>query len=634
MNIRWTLSIISLLSLVALEGGAQTLPPVQSFVRGDDMSSLALSPDGRYVVYTTYLNGARAAITVDRQNGYTQRPVASANPEQAAQLQRCFWGNATRLLCIYSGQNYVRGQAFTFTRLAAVDADGSNVKVLLTQKMFSAQQFQASIVDMTPADPRTIMVNGDDDGDLYPDLYEVDIYTGDVHQVMAQQRRIRSFVSDGKGSVVYGFGYENGEYSYYSRTSTGWTQISRFKWQDEQQSLVPIGVAPEGDRIFMRRQVDGRYSIWAIDRDVKQEPQMVFAHPSVDVRNPWALANNELVGFIYNTDRRFIHYVDSAAQRVIENVRLLLPATFDFPIDRSDDGKVYLIGAESDSSPTTFYVLDSSTGVPKLIKLGSLFPDLDVKSTAKMTSVEFTARDGVRIPAFLVVKQGVEPKQVPLIVMLATGTQPRVWAFDPLDQFLASRGYALLLVRFRGTEGFGTAWRGGPVADWSGSIMSDIEDGTRWAISQGIADPKRACIFGAYMGGYVALLSAKRTNQLYSCAIALDAPSDLIDQKIDASSTLARQETNERLGDSTKLQAESPRGHADMINIPVMLLHHEKSTQVDIDHSEKMAAALTSKKKPHEFMRLETYQPADDLKMYQAIERFLGANTAQASPAN
>ena len=95
------------------------------------------------------------------------------------------------------------------------------------------------------------------------------------------------------------------------------------------------------------------------------------------------------------------------------------------------------------------------------------------------------------------------------------------WLWDQAGQLLASRGYVVLQVNYRGSGGYGYSFEDAGYGNWGTKIQDDITDAARWAIAQGIADPKRICIYGGSFGGYAALMSATSEPDLYRCAIGL-----------------------------------------------------------------------------------------------------------------
>jgi dipeptidyl aminopeptidase/acylaminoacyl peptidase len=96
-----------------------------------------------------------------------------------------------------------------------------------------------------------------------------------------------------------------------------------------------------------------------------------------------------------------------------------------------------------------------------------------------------------------------------------------VWGYDPLVQFLASRGYAVLQVNYRGSTGYGETFARSGDNSKNTTVQADIADGARWAVRQGLADASRVGIIGAWgFSGYSALLNLAREPDIYCCGIS------------------------------------------------------------------------------------------------------------------
>jgi pimeloyl-ACP methyl ester carboxylesterase len=101
------------------------------------------------------------------------------------------------------------------------------------------------------------------------------------------------------------------------------------------------------------------------------------------------------------------------------------------------------------------------------------------------------------------------------------------WEFDPEVQLLASRGYAVLQVNYRGSGFISMDFERAGYREWGGKMQDDLTDATHWAIQQKIAAPDRICIYGASYGGYAALMGVVREPDLYRCAIGYAGIYDL-----------------------------------------------------------------------------------------------------------
>lgn len=204
------------------------------------------------------------------------------------------------------------------------------------------------------------------------------------------------------------------------------------------------------------------------------------------------------------------------------------------------------------------------------------------------------------------------------------------WDFFFLRAFLVDRGYAVLQMNFRGSSGYGSEWFYAAHQDWGGLTYSDIADGTRWAIAEGIADPKRVAIVGWSFGGYAALLGAVRDSDVYRCSVSIAGISDLQQLLSNARYFTNYRIAREQIGNqSDKLRSDSPLRHIDAIKIPVLLVHGDRDAQAPVEQSTRMASALKRADKPHRMVLLKdaTHQlgrKSDRMTLLTEIERFLG----------
>jgi dipeptidyl aminopeptidase/acylaminoacyl peptidase len=215
------------------------------------------------------------------------------------------------------------------------------------------------------------------------------------------------------------------------------------------------------------------------------------------------------------------------------------------------------------------------------------------------------------------------------------------WEFDPYVQALASRGYAVLQVNFRGSGDYGSDFTKAGYREWGGKMQDDVTDATRWAIAQGIADPKRVCIFGGSYGGYAALEGAVKEPELYRCTIGYVGVYDLrlmytrgdIPQSSSGDNYL-KQVLGE---DSNQLWDRSPVAHADRIKARVMLIVGGQDWRVPPVQGESMRSALNKAHIEHEWLYQRTeghgfYDEKNTEDLFGKIVAFLDRNIgAQAA---
>lgn len=661
-------------------------PPVEHFARRPQMQNVVISPDGRYVSFLSGVGDETALMTYDRSApGSAFKKVTSSVPNKF-DIGWCRFANQRRLLCsLYGnivGKKYVEPP---FTRLFSVEADGSSYRSLdqserqgnlfvattsmrnldmnqgpQVDKSYNSAigswnddrsntsmdtylsgynpEKQDQVIDFLPGEENSVLIELDDDGDGMNSIFALNIYNGQRSLRMAERTPIQNYVTDGGGNVRLGWGWEGTTINYYARLEgdSDWRKLSATQIYTEANRLRPIAMGWATNTAYAMGNYNGRDALWSIDLTDQTEPKLLFNHRLVDVGEPILRSDRSLLGVRYDVERPYVWYADESLRQLIERLERLYPGRVFEIVDSTQDMKILVVRSSSDVDEGTYYLYDRDSD--KLSKLGTAYPELDQKALGTMTNILYKAADGTEIPGYLTVPTGAEKKNLPLVVMPHDGPVARdSWEFSFLRTFLASRGYAVLQMNYRGSSGFGLNWRTSARQDWGGLTYSDIQDATRWAIAEGIADPKRICVLGWGFGGYSALLSAARDGDKYRCAVSINGITDLqmqIDHGIvTGDKALRRQQIGT---DAEKLKRDSPVHNADKVSVPVLLVHAQKDWEVQPDHSKSMSRALTRSKKPHELLIIkganhQIERQSQRVELLEKIEEFLAKNLAAKS---
>jgi dienelactone hydrolase len=242
----------------------------------------------------------------------------------------------------------------------------------------------------------------------------------------------------------------------------------------------------------------------------------------------------------------------------------------------------------------TYWLVDIKTGKADI--LGELYPTVGSADVGPTKMIEYKAADGVTIHAVLTLPPGRDPKNLPIVVMPHGGPIARDrLGFDWWAQAFASRGYAVLQPNFCGSDGYGEDFIVAGFGQWGGKMQTDLSDGIAYLASQGVADPKRACIVGASYGGYAAMAGVTMQHDVYRCAVAYAPVTDLAPiTSYDA----------DRYGESTELAgwdrfvgdksmgALSPAAHAGEANAPVLIFQGKNDEIVPMSQSTEMDGRL------------------------------------------
>ena len=117
---------------------------------------------------------------------------------------------------------------------------------------------------------------------------------------------------------------------------------------------------------------------------------------------------------------------------------------------------------------------------------------------------------------------------LPLVVFVHGGPWARdSYGLNPTVQWLASRGYAVLQVNYRGSTGFGKTFVNAANHEWAAKMHDDVIDAVKWAVDKKIADPAKVAIFGGSYGGYETLVGLTFTPDTFACGVDIVGPSNL-----------------------------------------------------------------------------------------------------------
>lgn len=227
----------------------------------------------------------------------------------------------------------------------------------------------------------------------------------------------------------------------------------------------------------------------------------------------------------FSPDRTRWRVIDPAVQADYDGIARLHPGDFSV-VSRDDADRTWLVRFEDDRGPVRYYTWDRAAREGSFLFTSQ--PRLEGLKLAEMRPVSFSARDGLTLRGYLTLPVGVEPTNLPMVLLVHGGPWARdVWGYDPAAQWFANRGYACLQVNFRGSTGYGKAFLNAANKQWGKAMHDDLIDAKRWAVAQGYANPDKIAIFGGSYGGYAALAGLTFTPTEFACAVDIVGPSNL-----------------------------------------------------------------------------------------------------------
>lgn len=382
-----------------------------------------------------------------------------------------------------------------------------------------------------------------------------------------------------------------------------------------------LGWGPTADTLLLERLEDGD-AVWRLlsVRDGSIGPPMeekkTLTTPIEDPRT------NRLIGGVHVEDSEEYAFFDPAIKRSWQTVRELFRGERVRFESASADFHKMVVRIEGEKHGYRFELVDLDTR--RAIPLGEVYEGLG--QPLEVRRITYAAADGLQVPAYLTLPRGRPPSKLPLIVLPHGGPAARDTAdFHWWPQALAGQGYAVLQPNYRGSDlGWDYISRG--FGEWGRKMQTDLSDGVRYLVSEGIVDPTRVCIVGASYGGYAALAGVALDPGTYRCAVSVAGLSDLrrmlawVNDWAMRSNNRSQRYWNRFLGVSgpndPAIAAISPIRHVDAITAPVLLIHGKDDTVVPYEQSQVMYDELraahkdvqlvTLKKEDHWLSRSET----------------------------
>ena len=334
----------------------------------------------------------------------------------------------------------------------------------------------------------------------------------------------------------------------------------------------------------------------------------------------------------FNYEKRHWFFLDPSLKTAFESISHEAPGFIDL-VSRDNADRKWIIAVRRSDAPDMYYVFDRDT--KKLTPLFAENPALAKFSLAAKKPVVIKSRDGLKMVSYLTIPQGVNPKKLPLVLLIHGGPWDRDSdSYEPEAQFLANRGYAVLQVNYRGSTGFGIKFFNAGNLQVGLGMVEDVFDAVRWAVDQGIADPKRIAAMGGSMGGFATLRALEMRPDLFVCGVDECGPAD------EATSFRSfpkywsniaarwRRREGDADHDANWNRKISPLYNVDAIRAPLLIGQGKNDPRVTIANTDAMVKAL------HQDGRKVTYvvysdeghgfaRPENQIDYYGRVEEFL-----------
>lgn len=584
------------LALAACGSVASAAPapliPIARFAELPQLRKPILSPDGHRIAARSIANGETTLVILDADHPETVINKIKIGKASVADLN---WaGNGRLLLQVLSKEKLPGGDEIPFLRLIAIDVDTGASRVVDRR----SQGTYAGDVLYTDPTGSWALVAGQDDIFSYPSVKRVDLATGNSKVIENPRDGVWDWYADDQGIVRAGISYDGNRWTiWYREKPEEKLREIHGKFPKDDNSTVDRFIFRGDKSWIVTNERTGRFGLYKYDVKTQTIGEPIFENAEVDLDDVYYDAvTGDVDAVEYEDDRPRVYWLDADMKALQAKLDKAVPTSVNLPVDWSKDDKRALIFSSSATDPGLYYLLDRTS--LQMHPVLNPYPDIDPAALAPVKPIRYQARDGLMLRGYLTLPVGRDAKGLPLIVLPHGGPFARDdWDYDPLVQFFANRGYAVLQPEFRGSTGFGKDFVEKGYGEIGKKMQDDLDDGVDWLVKSGEVDPKRVCIVGLSYGGYAALWGAIRNPDRYRCAASWAGPSDLpammhYDRKSFSATRYFREWRKKFSGDSD-LDAVSPVHFADRLKIPVLIGHGEDDDTVPAKQSHKMVDALT-----------------------------------------
>ena len=244
------------------------------------------------------------------------------------------------------------------------------------------------------------------------------------------------------------------------------------------------------------------------------------------------------------------------------------------------------------AAPPELYILNNS-GIARITNLNSVRGwKLSTPETVTFESFDKTKIEGWFYPA-----TNPSGSNQPLILSIHGGPHGQFgYAFNPVFQLYAARGYATLAINPRGSSGYGQKFADGTLNNWGGGDYKDLMAGVDYILkSHPEMDANRLGVTGGSYGGYMTNWVITQTNR-FKAAVAAASVSDLVSfYATSLYQDLVHAEFNGfpwSDGNYATLWKWSPLAHVANATTPTLFLHGEQDNDVHITQAEELYTAL------------------------------------------
>jgi dipeptidyl aminopeptidase/acylaminoacyl peptidase len=604
------------------------------FFGNPEISGGQLSPDGKYIAFMKEYNGIMNIWVKELFETFDEaRPLTDSERP----LYGFFWsGDGKYILYVKDKDGDENINIFAVNP----EDEAPEGSVPVSRNLTNFDEVTAQIYQVSDNDHDVMFIGLNSRDKAWHDLYRLRISSGELTLMYENRDRI----------VGYGFDWDDNLRIYYKSDEQGNT-FMLYKSGDSLTSIYETSVTESAYISGWNEDNSKCYlitnkgdldltTLYLLDPETgKMELMESDPENRVDLDGITLNKNTrQIIATSYTDDKTRIYFKDKEREKIYNELKSRFPGReIDF-MSSDKDYTMYLFSVWGDkyASEVWLYVPEFDDLIQQYVPRPKL-KEIEVL-LSEMTPIRYKSSDGLEIPAYLTVPNGCKAQKLPLVVLVHGGPKgPRdYWGYDPIVQFLANRGYAVLQPNFRASGGYGKKFMNAGDLQWGLLMQDDITWGVKHLISEGIVDEAKVVIMGGSYGGYATLAGLAFTPDLYAAGVDIVGPSNIFTllESVPPYWEAGRAFLHGMVGDpntpegEARIREASPLFSADKISKPLLIIQGANDPRVKQAEADQIVVALRDKGQQVSYILADDEghgfaKPVNKMAMFAEIERFL-----------
>ncbi len=601
------ITIITLISLNVVQASEVNPISAETLFKNSLNYSFRLSPDGQYYIKHYFRDTGHDVLELHHVDSGKFRDAFRLKVKKSGYIENYFWVDNNTLYTKYYIAKSKYKEAFIeldLDKLLNTDEDIAEIQRI---------NFKSEIIQPLVETDDKVMIQYNKKKEKKVEIVtHQELISGEINGRLVFENYLDDglfYFPDSNGNIKFSATIDDEEltYWYLKDYQSDWERL--FTLTDLIDEFKFVGMLSDTEIAVISNKNTDKKSLFSYNFKTKTYGDLIYQHEKYDlidarISNEFdiELKRRKIFSVSYREFGRYVsEYLSSDNKRMNHWIRHNLPGQQYVVNSEAKKNGNQIIATFSAANPGIFYIYNANN--QSLKKLGEKFPELSKLRLSNSEVFSINDSEGNTIEAIFTkpkVSNGVlivSPHGGPIGVRDSD-------TFNPFNQYMASRGYSILNVNFRGSEGFGKAFLERGVGQFGKIIEQDISLAVDKVKQQYNFD--KTCAYGSSYGAYSAFMLNIFHPEEYDCAIGAfgiyDLPLLFNPTNLHQTEQLKKPIENTIGKYDSSLKDYSPLYLADKLNSPVLLIAGTDDQIAHIEQSNRMKYRLNQLEKDFEYL--------------------------------